>query len=344
MPPLDCNPPPTPPRGISPRQVVLGLFILGQLAFLILSNLIGLYQDAQSRIDPAVATVIDRVVPGYAGQTGHAWKTPDELSTALRRWAQLTGQDQSWSLFAPNVAKVTGFPAVVFVWEDPPTSGAALARTLALWCARDGVQAASTAVLLQLRPGELEPWPARAAAPAVSELAATLPLECLAFALAARDPRIAPPLPGVELLLSDNEPADPHHFLRVGRFRVRRYESNIILYLARAADESDAEARQRWAKSIREHLDENAEQLRAYLRWRLAVYQRRQPGRQAPRQVILLERTYRILPPDDESGACWDGPRSLPLARWLPGHDGNGGARPLERYNPVTERFEAVTK
>src|SRR5438046_2413723 len=107
---------PAMPAGTSPRQAALGIFILGQLVFLILSNLIGLYQEAPSRLNPEMAKVVERVAPGTTSQTGHGWKIPDEASTALRRWAQLTAQDQNWSLFAPGVYIVTGFPALVLVW------------------------------------------------------------------------------------------------------------------------------------------------------------------------------------------------------------------------------------
>jgi hypothetical protein len=40
------------------------------------------------------------------------------VETALRRWVQLTGQDQEWSLFAPTVSRATGFPAVLLSWQE----------------------------------------------------------------------------------------------------------------------------------------------------------------------------------------------------------------------------------
>jgi hypothetical protein len=301
----------TPTSEYSPRQVVLGIFVVGQLAFLVLSNLIGLYQDAQPRLDPQIAAVVDRILPGYSTKQGHAWMLVDEASTPLRRWAQLTGQDQSWSLFAPGVAKVTGFPAVQFVWDEVPTSAAVVARPLSL-------------------------------------LAATNPLEVAALDLARES--VSTPAHPEELFLSDNEPLDRQHFFRVGKFRTRRYESNLIPYLTqRQGDsgdkaETEAEARERWVGYIRDHVNDNGDQMLAYVKWRLAVWQQQHPDRPAPRQVILVERTYTILPPEDATGEVWEGPRTLPLMRWQPQAAWQGGYRPIERYNPVTQQFETMQK
>ena len=93
------------PSSASPRQVVLGLLVLGQHAFLVLSNLLGLYQDQRSRLEADASRVIERVAPGYGSETGHAWKIPDELSTPVRRWEQLTGQYQQWSLKVHQIGR-----------------------------------------------------------------------------------------------------------------------------------------------------------------------------------------------------------------------------------------------
>jgi hypothetical protein len=82
----------------------------------------------------------------------------------------------------------------------------------------------------------------------------------------------------------------------------------------------------------------------AYVKWRLAVWQQQHPDRPSPRQVILVERAYTILPPDDDTGNVWDGPRTVPLMRWQPQAVWQEGYRPIERYNPVTQRFETMQK
>ncbi len=60
--------------------------------------------------------------------------------------------------------------------------------------------------------------------------------------------------------------------------------------------------------------------------------------------MILVERVFPILPPEDDSGACWHGPTTLPLVRWQPQVNWQSEYRPIERYNPVTERFESIAK
>jgi len=340
------DPAPTPaPCAASPRQVALGLFVLGQLAFLVLSNLIGLYQDPRStlnRQDPEVSRTIERIAPGYLSESGHAWKIPDELSTLLRRWAQLTGQEQAWSLFAPGVYKVTGFPAVVFVWEEPFPADA-VARTAALWAATDALDAAALAALLELRPDELHP-PAVHIGPGLASLAAAHPEAMRHLRQLAQDGERPVRPSAMDMFLSDNEPADARHFLRLGKFRLRKYETGLVPYLRDRPPETDAERLERWRGEIRSHVDDNTEYLLTYLKWRLATYQERHPERGPPGQVLLVERNYKILPPDDDTGAAWEGPTMMPLARWQPDAEVKNGQRRLERYDPVEKRFETSWK
>ena len=331
----------------SPRQVALGLFVIAQLAFLVSSNLIGLYQDAQSRLEseaPAVAAVVERVAPGYGSRGGHSWKIPDELATPLRRWSQLTGQDQRWALFSPNVSKTTGFPAIVLYWGDTPTAAPALARPLALLNAGDGLQAAASAALLQLRADELEPAMLRLASAYLGPLASAGPLDRAAAEVLAERLQTRAAVPRMDLFLSDNEPPDPRRFFRVGLFRIRRYEGNVVLYLTQHEDESITAARERWGRSIREHLAENADQVLAYMKLRVAIYMQRHPDRPPPRQVLLVERVYGIRAPDDPAESCWTGPTTLPLARWQRDVTWDEGYRPLEGFDPVNERFESIRK
>jgi hypothetical protein len=327
----------------APRQVILGLFVTCQLAFLVLTNLIGFYQDAQPYIPDPIAKGIERALPGYASKGGHAWQIPEEFSTVLRRWTQLTGQDQRWSLFAPSVYQVTGFPALQLVWQPDPTSLPSLARTLTLFNARDGIQAAATANLLQLQEDELQLVGLRPAAPAVARLAAASRLGAAAMEIAAL--ALTPsPFPATETFQSDNEPQDRYHFLRLGKFRFRRYESYLIPYLTQRDEETLEAARERWSDSIRDHVGRNADSLETYLKWRLEVYRSRHPDRPLPQQVVLVERVYPILPPEDDTGACWRGPETHPLARWQPAVQWHSDYRPIERYNPVAARFESVAR
>jgi hypothetical protein len=195
-----------------------------------------------------------------------------------------------------------------------------------------------------VRGDELQPPHLRVAAPALARLAATHPLEVAALEVVSQDPALAVPPPPMELMLSDNEPSDHNHFLRVGGFRLRRYESYLILYLSPRSDETEAETRERWAGSIRDHVAANADKLYAFLKWRLTVYQQRHPDRPTPRQVVLLERGFAMLPPEDESGRCWRDLETVPLVRWQPMAHWPDTHRPIERYNPATGGFENVLK
>ena len=326
----------------SPRQVVLGVFVLGQCAFLVVSNLLGIYQDQRSRLDADASRVIERVAPGYVTETGHAWKLPDEISTPLRRWEQLTGQYQAWSLFAPGIYKVTGFPAVVFVWEEP-LSAEALSRPGALLAARNGMDAAAIAALLKLRPDEFDP-PAVHIGPGLAALAAVHPDAVAHLERLAQDStRLVRPI-AIDLFLSDNEPPDARNFFRFGNFRLRKYESGLVPYLREIDNGEPAATFERWQREIRSHVDANTDYLLTYLKWRTATYERRHPEWGVPRQVILVERNYKMLPPGDESGRGWDGPTILPLARWQPGATLANGQRRLERFNPVEKRFETSWK
>jgi hypothetical protein len=321
------------PQRPSPRQVVLGLFVVAQLGFLVSTNLLGFYQDAQSHMPDDVAAVIERVAPGYSKKAGHAWLLPDEMSTTLRRWTQLTGQDQRWSLFAPSVYKVTGFPALVFVAENDSISPPALARTLTLLNDRPRLNVPMEDRLQILRSTDLDP-----------PLTATSALELAVLAAALQDADTWPVPVDVDLFHSDNEPVDRQHYARLGMFRIRRFESYQILYLTQRDNETLADARERWADSIRDHVGKNPDSLLFYLKWRLAAYQSRHPDRPAPKQVILIERVFPIQPPSDTPGDRWLGPRTLPIVRWQPGVEPPQDYRPIERYNPVTERFENVLK
>jgi hypothetical protein len=327
----------------SPRQVALGLFVLGQLGFLVLSNGLGFYQEPQPHLPSEVAPAVDRVLPGYGNKSGQAWTLPDELATLMRRWSQLTGQDQRWSLFAPGVYKVTGFPAVVLVGETDPTvpPAAALAHTFDLMNRRPDPQVANG--LQTLHAADLQPAAMRAAGQVVAPLSALAPLQAATVLTAINEPRVTAPPLDVDVFLSDNEPADRRHFMRLGKFRMRRFEGYMIPFLSQRDKETLDEARGRWAESIREHVSKNADGIHTYLQWRLAAYRQRHPGRPAVKQVILIERIFAIAPPD-HAGDCWQGPRTLPIARWQPDAERPKDYRPIERYSPVTARFENVPK
>ncbi|HZZ82131.1 MAG TPA: hypothetical protein VFE62_26770 [Gemmataceae bacterium] len=109
----------------SPRQVLLGLFILFQLAFLILSNMVGMVQwvATDSGLKDKPKMFVDQLAPKFTSKEGHLWTWCDRVETGTRRWTQLTGQDQDWSLFSPGTSKATGVPILLMSWDHPTISG-----------------------------------------------------------------------------------------------------------------------------------------------------------------------------------------------------------------------------
>ncbi len=140
-----------------------------------------------------------------------------------------------------------------------------------------------------------------------------------------------------ELWLSDNEPPDINHFLRIGNFRLRRFENNLALDLV--PDESA----ERWREKIENYLKSEGYLVLPYLKWRLGQIQRKTPDRPRPKQVILLMRHYQINDPW-ESTQPWQGPHTNLVARWQPDVTWNADLLPVEMFNPVSKRFESVTK
>jgi hypothetical protein len=127
---------PAPPA--SPRQVALGLFILFQLVFLVVSNFLGFFQWAAPELTGEPKKLANRIASRFAHEDGHGWAWCERLETDTRRWMQLTGQDQDWSLFAPSVSKVTGVPVVLLLWDEPPQAGPSMPGSRLDYTAENG--------------------------------------------------------------------------------------------------------------------------------------------------------------------------------------------------------------
>jgi hypothetical protein len=277
------------PRSPTTAQVLLGLFIVGQLLFLLAANLLGMaenvrpYLEEQQPDEPsdsleecvlqAGRTVAAHVAPGWTHREGHLYDALTVLSGLTSRWSQATGQPQDWSLFAPSVYRVTTFVAVQFRWDTD---------------------------------GESD---------------------------------VPPP----QLLLSDNEPDDLASFFRVGKFRLRRYESNLDLVLSCRDDKIVEGQVDAWRERIAGKVRYNWAAMRAYMQWRLRVFQQRNPEAPLPTQVILVVRVYRIPSPEEPAPPTfWARPEERPLARWRPAGEVEDGYLPIEMFNPVVERFEPL--
>jgi hypothetical protein len=249
-------------------RVLLGLFILGQLAFLLTANLadlLGLASTSLPQMPPAVRTPLEQVETASRLARG-----AETLRGATSWWADLTDQPQEWALFAPDVTDRIPFVNVELSWEGGPVP----------------------------------------------------------------DGRVLDPV----ILPSVNEPADPGHFFRLGRFRLRRYEGTVDVTPS-SGEDFDPHGEE-WRADIRRAVMARASWMRAYLSWRVAAFRESHPNLPPPTQAILHVRLYQVPAPPGPSPWYWHDLGRHPVARWLPGAGAPPGTHHLERYDPVEERFE----
>jgi hypothetical protein len=111
-------------RGPRAAQVLLGLFILWQVCFLFAANLLEVLRYYRPSVASAEATLAQVLAPGWAAQEGHVHDLVETVVCVTNRWSHVTGQPQSWGLFAPNVVSECPFVAVELRWEDDDGSAA----------------------------------------------------------------------------------------------------------------------------------------------------------------------------------------------------------------------------
>src|SRR5438477_625539 len=83
--------------------------IAGQLFFLIALNLLTFLEAARPQLKDR--RFVEWLFPGWSRQEGHAYDAAQVVNGLTNRWAELTGQPQDWSLFAPNVTDMIPFLA-----------------------------------------------------------------------------------------------------------------------------------------------------------------------------------------------------------------------------------------
>jgi hypothetical protein len=116
---------PQPPR----TSVVLGLLVLWQLFFLLSANLFGFLTTLQRQggkkdvLVKEAVQMIEHLAPGWLREQGHLHEAQRLLTPLDKAWEQVTGQYQSWQLFAPTGRDIV-FPAVEFLWHDDPQTSA----------------------------------------------------------------------------------------------------------------------------------------------------------------------------------------------------------------------------
>jgi hypothetical protein len=100
--------------------VLLGLFILGQMIFLPVANLFGFLPTLRDNLrNTAWAQAL---APDWLDKKGRAEKILTKANDVSQRWQEMTGQPESWSLFAPDVADDIWFVRVEMNWQDRDSS------------------------------------------------------------------------------------------------------------------------------------------------------------------------------------------------------------------------------
>jgi hypothetical protein len=101
------------PRRQSIAQVVLGLFVVWQLLFLGVANILPLIPHGE----PEEGELSDsRSMP--AETRGPNQDIIDRVAKVSDRWAAMTGQVQAWWLFAPDFPRQASFPLVELRWHN----------------------------------------------------------------------------------------------------------------------------------------------------------------------------------------------------------------------------------
>lgn len=113
------SPTPTTPRT---AEVLLGVFICGQLWFLLSHNLFGQLEELQQYTKEeyeAVGKSVELLAPGFSSGSGkgHIIDAAGWVRKVNKPWEQLTGQLQMWSLF-PNSYHELIFPAIALRWDS----------------------------------------------------------------------------------------------------------------------------------------------------------------------------------------------------------------------------------
>jgi len=101
-------------------RILLGLFICWQLFFLLSFNLLSLLQRVREFWQDKPSA--EAVAPEWLHEKGRVTAAERAVIGVTTRWAEVSGQPQNWSLFAPNVTSIIPFVAVEFSWDEEPGS------------------------------------------------------------------------------------------------------------------------------------------------------------------------------------------------------------------------------
>ena len=235
-------------------------------------------KDAAGR--SILAGLIDPIFPDWpknGGQIDDLFSVLEKVST---RYGQITGQSQSWCLFAPDIGDQCVFPALELRWDEDPQNGPTFSRPLTVLAAQDPLQTAALWGAVRRTPLPRLSYEAETVSRQLAALAGATELDAALFAAAIQQTPGSLLPPPSEELRSANEPKNLNRFLRIGNFRLRCYESNLTILLRVNSDETYPEMLQRWRDLVEKLFGNEGDTLYAYLRWaRLQAYRTAHPGR-----------------------------------------------------------------
>jgi hypothetical protein len=329
---MSSDQPAPPPMHTSPRQALLGMFILFQIAFLITANMLGFVRTIPDQLKDRPLALVKQAAPGFAANDAHGHQWSERIETAVTRLAQLTGQEQGWQLYTPT-GKNTGFPVVVLLWDEADEAAPIIKGAIFAYDEKNGFHLG----------GSWNPSPPQepslTTASYLGVLAATSPHEALHLSALARLRAYETPS-RVEVILSDNEPRDLDWFIRYSHCRLRRFEGQFYVNFQPEEDETPIALAERLTGRTRKFVRDWNDPALQYMKWRLAAWQKNNPDAPAPKQVLLLERFYAMQAPLKENWnrRGWDGPVVYPIARWQPDRPQDGTYR-LEPFDYSEQRF-----
>ncbi len=111
----------SPASSPSGKQILLGIFILWQMAFLVICNVVGALRQTNDELPPEFGPAVETIAPGWPEGEGHVWEMQERIGDISDFYRQLTGQPQNWGLFAPNVTRGGSFPAIKLRFDDKAT-------------------------------------------------------------------------------------------------------------------------------------------------------------------------------------------------------------------------------
>jgi hypothetical protein len=108
-------------------RFLLGLFVVWQLFFLLMSNFLPFVPHGKEEHDELTD---DLTLHGQATGVRPLQNAVEGLALVTDRWLEVTGQLQGWSLFAPTFPPQAGFVAVELRWNNfsPPLGETLLSR------------------------------------------------------------------------------------------------------------------------------------------------------------------------------------------------------------------------